>query len=140
MLDVEADAEQVHGPRRVHVRPEGDDGGHGHLAARHDAQHMRPDIGHRQVGYRPEVEPQCLVQLGRHRRRLGRRQVEASEQDHTRGDTILEVNVFSPGNLHTCSKLAGVRFSTPILESIERKVEIRKDPSCSLDNLAMAVL
>lgn len=56
------------------------------------------------------------------------------------GDKILEVNVFSPGNLHTCSKLAGVRFSTPILESIERKVEIRKDPSCNLDNLALSVL
>ena len=56
------------------------------------------------------------------------------------GDKILEVNVFSPGNLHTCSKLAGVRFSTPILESIERKVEIRKDPSSNLDNLALSVL
>ncbi len=56
------------------------------------------------------------------------------------GDKILEVNVFSPGNLHTCSKLAGVRFSTPILESIERKIEIRRDPSCSLDNRALAVL
>ena len=50
------------------------------------------------------------------------------------------INVFSPGNLHTCSKLAGVRFSTPILESIERKVEIRREPSCSLDNLALSVL
>ena len=56
------------------------------------------------------------------------------------GDKILEVNAFSPGNLHTCSKLAGVRFSTPILESIERKMEIRREPSCSLDNLALSVL
>jgi glutathione synthase len=56
------------------------------------------------------------------------------------GDKILEVNVFSPGNLHTCSKLAGVRFSTPILESIERKIEIRNDPSTRLDNRALAVI
>ena len=56
------------------------------------------------------------------------------------GDKILEVNVFSPGNLHTCSKLAGVRFSSAILESIERKVEIRRDPSCNLDNVALSVL
>ena len=56
------------------------------------------------------------------------------------GDKILEVNVFSPGNLHTCSKLAGVRFSTPILESIERKIEIRNDPSTQLDNRALAVI
>lgn len=56
------------------------------------------------------------------------------------GDKILEVNVFSPGNLHTCSKLAGVRFSQPILESIERKVEIGADPSTRLTNRELAVL
>ena len=32
------------------------------------------------------------------------------------GDKILEVNVFSPGNLDSCSDLAGVDFSVPILE------------------------
>lgn len=56
------------------------------------------------------------------------------------GDKILEVNVFSPGNLHTCSKLAGVRFSTPILESIERKIEIRNEGSSRLDNRVLAVM
>ena len=40
------------------------------------------------------------------------------------GDKILEVNVFSPGNLKSCSELAGVDFSVPIIESIERKVGI----------------
>ena len=40
------------------------------------------------------------------------------------GDKILEVNVFSPGNLESCSALAGVDFSVPILEAIERKVAI----------------
>src|SRR5690349_6181540 len=43
------------------------------------------------------------------------------------GDKILEVNVFSPGNLKSCSTLAGVDFSEVILDSVERKVEIRKE-------------
>ncbi len=30
------------------------------------------------------------------------------------GDKILEVNVFSPGNLNSCSRLAGVDFSIPV--------------------------
>ena len=34
------------------------------------------------------------------------------------GDKILEVNVFSPGNLGSCSRLAGVNFAEPILEAI----------------------
>src|SRR5918994_6200703 len=40
------------------------------------------------------------------------------------GDKILEVNVFSPGNLQSCSALAGVDFSVAIVEALERKVEI----------------
>lgn len=56
------------------------------------------------------------------------------------GDKILEVNVFSPGNLHTCSKLAGVRFSTPILESIERKVEIASHSATPIGNRVLATL
>ena len=56
------------------------------------------------------------------------------------GDKILEVNVFSPGNLHSCSKLAGVRFSTPILESIERKIDIARTAPGAFDNRALAVL
>ena len=43
------------------------------------------------------------------------------------GDKILEVNVFSPGNLQRCSQLAGVDFSVPIIEAIERKLAIAKD-------------
>lgn len=56
------------------------------------------------------------------------------------GDKILEVNVFSPGNLGSCSKLAGVDFSVPIIESIERKVAIRKDYGGVFDNRHLAVL
>lgn len=56
------------------------------------------------------------------------------------GDKILEVNVFSPGNLGSCSTLAGVDFSVPILDAIERKVSIAKDHSQAFDNRHLAVL
>ncbi len=56
------------------------------------------------------------------------------------GDKILEVNVFSPGNLKSCSKLAGVDFSVPVLEAIERKVSIANENAHSFDNRHLAVL
>ena len=56
------------------------------------------------------------------------------------GDKILEVNVFSPGNLHSCSELAGVDFSVPILEAIERKVAIRSQYANAFDNRHLAIL
>jgi glutathione synthase len=56
------------------------------------------------------------------------------------GDKILEVNVFSPGNLQSCSKLARVNFAEPILESIERKVEIAKEFAGAFDNKSLAVM
>ena len=56
------------------------------------------------------------------------------------GDKVLEVNVFSPGNLKSCSDHAGVDFSVPIIESIERKVSIRKDYAQTFDNRHLAVL
>ena len=56
------------------------------------------------------------------------------------GDKILEVNVFSPGNLKSCSTLAGVEFSKAILDSVERKVEIQKDYGGVFDNRHLAML
>jgi glutathione synthase len=56
------------------------------------------------------------------------------------GDKILEVNVFSPGNLGSCSKLAGVDFSVPILEAIERKAGIAVQYAQTFDNRHLAVL
>ena len=56
------------------------------------------------------------------------------------GDKILEVNVFSPGNLHSCSDLAGVDFAVPILESIERKVAIKSQYARAFDNRHLAIL
>ena len=56
------------------------------------------------------------------------------------GDKILEVNVFSPGNLGSCSKLAGVDFAEPILEAMERKVAIVDQYAGSFDNRHLATL
>ena len=56
------------------------------------------------------------------------------------GDKILEVNVFSPGNLESCSRLAGVDFSVTVLEAIERKVAIAADYGRAFDNRHMAIL
>ena len=56
------------------------------------------------------------------------------------GDKILEVNVFSPGNLNSCSTMAGVDFSVPIIEAIERKVAIADQYVHSFDNRHLAVL
>ena len=56
------------------------------------------------------------------------------------GDKILEVNVFSPGNLKSCSTLAGVDFSEAIFDSVERKVEIKQDYGGVFDNRHLAAL
>ena len=56
------------------------------------------------------------------------------------GDKILEVNVFSPGNLKSCSELAGVDFSVPIVEAMERKVEIAREYAHAFDNRHLAML
>ena len=56
------------------------------------------------------------------------------------GDKILEVNVFSPGNLKSCSTLAGVDFSETIIESVERKVEIGAEYREGFDNRHLAVI
>ncbi|GAA4710865.1 glutathione synthase [Sphingomonas lutea] len=56
------------------------------------------------------------------------------------GDKILEVNVFSPGNLGSCSRMAGVDFSVPIIKAIERKVEIASQYAQTFDNKHLAVL
>ena len=56
------------------------------------------------------------------------------------GDKILEVNVFSPGNLGSCSRLAGVDFAVPIMDSMERKVAIAKQYAHRFDNTQLAAL
>ncbi len=56
------------------------------------------------------------------------------------GDKILEVNVFSPGNLQRCSVLAGENFAVPVIAAIERKLEIARDFAGAFDNRMLASL
>jgi len=56
------------------------------------------------------------------------------------GEKVLEVNVFSPGNLESCSDLAGVDFTGPILDSLERKVTIAHEYNGAFDNRRLAVM
>ena len=56
------------------------------------------------------------------------------------GDKILEVNVFSPGNLESCSALAGVDFSETVIEAIERKAAIARQYKHAFDNRHLATL
>ena len=56
------------------------------------------------------------------------------------GDTILEVNVFSPGNLHACSEMAGVNFAAVVLQSIERKLAIAAQFPGHFSNRSLAVM
>ena len=56
------------------------------------------------------------------------------------GDTVLEVNVFSPGNLHACGQTAGVDFAPAILASIERKRAIAAHFPGQFTNRELAVM
>jgi glutathione synthase len=56
------------------------------------------------------------------------------------GDRILEVNVFSPGNLESCSRLAGVDFTVPVLDAIERKIAIAAQYGSAFRNRHLAIL
>jgi glutathione synthase len=56
------------------------------------------------------------------------------------GDKVLEVNVFSPGNLESCSDLVGVDFSESVLEAIERKAQIVEKYHGRFDNRHLAVM
>jgi glutathione synthase len=52
------------------------------------------------------------------------------------GNKLMEVNVFSPGGLGSSQNLYEVDFTEPVIEALERKVEIRQ----TYDNLANAQL
>lgn len=56
------------------------------------------------------------------------------------GDKVLEVNVFSPGNLNTCNKMAGVNFGITIIESIESKVKIQRENLTEFSNRMLATM
>jgi glutathione synthase len=56
------------------------------------------------------------------------------------GDKILEVNVFSPGGLHSAQKTQKADFLGAILDSIEVKVEARRHNPGTFVNRELATL
>jgi glutathione synthase len=56
------------------------------------------------------------------------------------GDKLMEVNVFSPGGLHTCNKLYDTDFETTIVEALEHKVDLRRHYPTALTNTTLATL
>ena len=56
------------------------------------------------------------------------------------GDKIMEVNVFSPGGLHSIEKLEGVTFRDLVIDSLERKVRHARLYRPRLGNRELAVL
>lgn len=56
------------------------------------------------------------------------------------GNKLMEVNIFSPGGLHSASKLEQADFVGAVLDAVERKVGFASSYRKSLDNLSMAIL
>lgn len=56
------------------------------------------------------------------------------------GDKLLEINVFSPGGLHSASALVGVPFVGEILDSLERKLAHRLRYPGQFTNVQLATL
>jgi glutathione synthase len=56
------------------------------------------------------------------------------------GDKLMEVNVFSPGGLHTCEKLYGTNFAETVIDALEYKVDLRIHYGAELNNSTVATL
>jgi glutathione synthase len=56
------------------------------------------------------------------------------------GDKLMEINVFSPGGLGSAQKFAGVNFTVPVIQSLERKVQYMSFYRRNFDNVEMATL
>jgi glutathione synthase len=56
------------------------------------------------------------------------------------GDKLMEINVFSPGGLHSACELTGVNFAADIVHALERKVEHARLYNKHLANTVLATL
>ncbi len=56
------------------------------------------------------------------------------------GDKLMEVNVFSPGGLHSCKRLYDIDFTETIVAELERKVGVHAHYGDGLDNRERATL
>jgi len=55
------------------------------------------------------------------------------------GNKLLEINVFSPGGLGNAARLEGVDFTQPVVEALERKVQVLS-PQRKFSNVELATL
>ncbi len=56
------------------------------------------------------------------------------------GSKLMEINVFSPGGIHSAGELQGVDFAAPVIDALERKVAIRASYGPTLSNVAINTL
>ena len=56
------------------------------------------------------------------------------------GGKLMEVNVFSPGGLGSAGHLNEMDFARPVIEALERKVQLRTAYGSSLPNVILATL
>jgi glutathione synthase len=56
------------------------------------------------------------------------------------GDKLMEINVFSPGGLAPAQRVQGVDYTIPVIESLERKIELRDSYPHRLENKFLATL
>jgi glutathione synthase len=56
------------------------------------------------------------------------------------GDKILEINVFTPGGLHSIGKMQRADFGDHVVEAVEAKLDIRKSYGQAISNRALATL
>jgi glutathione synthase len=56
------------------------------------------------------------------------------------GGKLMEVNVFSPGGLHTCGKLYETNFAETVIDALEYKVGLRNHYPTGLGNASVATL
>ena len=56
------------------------------------------------------------------------------------GSKLMEINVFSPGGLHSASKLEERNFSREIILALEHKVDYKQQYRDTLSNIDMAIL
>lgn len=56
------------------------------------------------------------------------------------GDKLIEVNVFSPGGLHSAAELTGVNFASEVIEAVEHKVDAVRNYTQHFSNVTLATL
>ncbi len=56
------------------------------------------------------------------------------------GDKLMEVNVFSPGGLGSCESIYKAKFNDAVIDSLERKVDLRRHYGNTIPNARLATL